>query len=77
MNDSERQELIHYRIRRAFQTLEEIDILVKNQLWATAINRLYYACYYAVTALLLKNNLTPHTHGEYVKCLVFILLKRA
>ncbi len=63
MNDSERQELIHYRIRRAFQTLEEIDILVKNQLWATAINRLYYACYYAVTALLLKNNLTPHTHG--------------
>ena len=34
--------------------------------WHTAINRLYYACYYAVTALLIKNGYLAHTHkGVY------------
>jgi len=63
MNDSEREELILYRISRALHTLQEVDILIENQLWSTAINRLYYACYYAVIALLLKNNLNPQTHA--------------
>jgi len=63
MNDSEREELILYRISRILHTLQEVDILIENQLWSTAINRLYYACYYAVIALLLKNNLNPQTHA--------------
>jgi len=63
MNDSERAELILYRISRTLHTLQEVDILIENQLWSTAINRLYYACYYAVIALLLKNNLNPQTHA--------------
>jgi len=63
MNDSERAELILYRISRILHTLQEVDILIENQLWSTAINRLYYACYYAVIALLLKNNLNPQTHA--------------
>jgi len=63
MTDLEREELVSYRINRAFQTLKEIDILIENQLWSTAINRLYYACYYAVIALLLKNGIIPQTHS--------------
>ena len=31
--------------------------------WHTAANRLYYACYYAVTALLIKNGYTARTHS--------------
>jgi uncharacterized protein (UPF0332 family) len=63
MNQSGSKELIEYRINRAFETLKEIDILVDNQLWNTAVNRLYYACYYAVIALLLKNNILTQTHA--------------
>jgi uncharacterized protein (UPF0332 family) len=44
-------------------TLKEIDLLVSNQLLNTAVNRLYYACYYAVSALLLKEGITARTHG--------------
>ncbi len=47
---------------RADETLREIDILIENQLWNTAINRLYYACFYAVSALLLSNKINAHTH---------------
>ncbi len=63
MNEGERKELIAYRIKRANDTLKEIDLLVDNQLWNTAVNRLYYACYYAVIALLIKNNIITQTHA--------------
>jgi len=51
MNDSGKMELISYRIKRAREILDEVEILLENQLWHTAVNRLYYACYYAVIAL--------------------------
>jgi len=63
MNNAERTELIQYRINRSLHTLQEVNILIENQLWSTAINRLYYACYYAVLAILLKNNINPQTHA--------------
>jgi uncharacterized protein (UPF0332 family) len=63
MNDRERIELSNYRIQRAKDTLLEVNIHIENRLWATAINRIYYACYYAVIALLVKNNIVTQTHG--------------
>ncbi len=62
MKKPERQELIEHRLERAKETLREIDIYVENNLWNTAINRLYYACYYAVTALLLTKDIHAGTH---------------
>jgi uncharacterized protein (UPF0332 family) len=63
MNQQERQDLINYRINRAKETLAEIQILVENKLWSTAVNRLYYACYYAVNALLVKHEIKAETHA--------------
>jgi len=37
--------------------------LIALSRWNGASNRLYYACYYAVTALLIQNGHSPHTHG--------------
>ena len=37
--------------------------LPKKEKWNSAINRLYYAAYYAVTALLLDADLKPTTHN--------------
>jgi uncharacterized protein (UPF0332 family) len=51
------------RIAVAKKTLQEVDILVENELWNTAVNRLYYACFYAVTALLHKYDMDTKTHG--------------
>ena len=54
--------LVIYRIKRARETLAEADNLIKDNFYNAAVNRLYYACYYAVIALLVKNDITAHTH---------------
>lgn len=55
--------LVAYRLERAKETIQEaVDMLEKDH-YNAAINRLYYACYYAVSALLAKNNIHAHTHS--------------
>jgi uncharacterized protein (UPF0332 family) len=62
MNDSDRNQLVIYRIKKANDTLNEIEFLVAKEFFNTAVNRLYYACYYAVIALLVKNEINAQTH---------------
>lgn len=62
MTSNERKQLVIYRINKAKETFNEIDVLIENKLWNTAINRLYYACYYAVIALLINNKIETLTH---------------
>jgi len=55
-------DLVNYRIKRAFETLKEADKMIENQFWNASINRIYYACYYAVSGLLLKKGVDTSTH---------------
>ena len=55
--------LIKYRIERAFETLKEAKYNAAGEFYTAAINRLYYACYYAVIALLLKYEISAQTHS--------------
>ncbi len=55
-------DLISYRLQRANETLEEADYNAKGNYFNAAINRLYYACYYAACALMLANGLSASTH---------------
>jgi len=57
------KDLIHYRLERAKETLQDAKLLAEKQRWNSAINRLYYAAYYAVIALLLKGNFKTTTHN--------------
>lgn len=41
MKQEERKKLVNYRISRAKETLQEIEILIQNELWNTSINRSY------------------------------------
>jgi len=58
-----KQDLIKYRLQRAKDTYEDAQILADKCRWNSAINRLYYAAYYAVMALLLNSDLNPTTHN--------------
>jgi len=49
----EMRSLILYRLSRAHEALEEAKILLKEGYANTFVNRIYYACFYAVSALLL------------------------
>jgi len=55
--------LVNYRLNRAKETLIEVQVIVESGYYTTAVNRLYYACYYAVLALLIKNNINAQTHS--------------
>lgn len=63
MNHSERQELVKYRILKARETFNEVNLHISNSLWNTAVNRLYYACYFTVIALLIDKEIQPQTHS--------------
>lgn len=62
-DSSSLEEFVYYRIKRAEETLSEADLLAKNGFYSGAINRLYYACYYTVTALLIANDMNASTHN--------------
>lgn len=56
-------ELVKYRIERAFETYDDALLLATNKKWNSAINRLYYAAFYAVSALILLENQSTFTHN--------------
>ncbi len=58
----EREAIIVYRLARAREALEEASLLLKNGHSNTYVNRLYYACFYAVSALLLTKDLSSAKH---------------
>ena len=48
----ETAELVRYRLARSHESLAEARLLLTNDHVRTAVNRVYYACFYAVSALL-------------------------
>ena len=63
MIDYAPEDYIQYRLQRAKETIEEVEILIQNKFWNTAINRMYYACFYAVGALLFKHGIETSSHS--------------
>jgi len=55
--------LVMYRMTRADETLEDARILAKAGRWNACVNRLYYACFYAISALLVRDGLSSSKHA--------------
>jgi uncharacterized protein (UPF0332 family) len=62
MTKHQQEDYSKYRIQRALETIHEVEILIDNKFWNTAISRMYYACYYAVGALLIKHGVETSSH---------------
>ena len=75
MTKQERQELVAYKIKRAKETLTEVESHIQNELWITAVNRLYYACFYAVSALLIDKEIESQTHSGTKQMFGFYFIK--
>jgi len=57
------KDYINYRVERAEATFQDAVILYNTKSWNSCINRLYYASFYMVSALLLKNEIEAKTHN--------------
>ncbi len=62
MNEA-REDLVQYRLGRAHETLSAAVTMAQAGYWNCCVNRLYYACFYAVTALLLRHRMSSHRHS--------------
>ena len=57
------KDLIKYRFQRARETLDEANVMLQTEHLYGASNRVYYACFYAVSALLITKNLSSSKHA--------------
>ena len=60
----EEKALISYRMECANETLQEARLLFEAEHLRAYVNRLYYACFYAVSALLLTINESTSKHSH-------------
>lgn len=58
-----KDELVKYRLERAKEAFEDGEILISKKRWNSAANRMYYACFYIMSAYLAKRDLRATTHS--------------
>jgi uncharacterized protein (UPF0332 family) len=63
MIEDYRSTYIAYRIKNAKDALLAAKLLADNKQWNASMNRLYYACFYMVSALLYVKQITAKTHN--------------
>ena len=63
LDEESRNVLVQYRMEQALSALSDADLLLQNMRLNAAANRLYYACFYATEALLIKNAIPTTTHA--------------
>lgn len=60
--EENRKDIVAYRIERAYTALEQAKLNYKLNCLEVTANRLYYAAYYVVSALLIANKIPAHSH---------------
>ena len=74
-DSTSRADLINYRIERAHEALQEAQYNQRGGYFNTAVNRLYYAVYYAASALMHKVELGCSTRAGFKTLLGLRLVK--
>ncbi len=69
LTEDEKNAVVLLRMKNARETLEDTKVIVRNKLWKAAANRLYYACFYAASALLMKYGFQAKTHAGIIRLL--------
>ena len=67
LKTDERSAIVDYRLEKAIKTLKEAIDVVNLGYWNLAANRLYYATYYASSALLIHFGSDASTHKGVIR----------
>ena len=63
MTSEERKAVVAYRIEKSDATFSDVLKTIEFGMYNTAANRLYYAFFYAATALLISKGVEAHRHS--------------
>ncbi len=61
-DEESRKALTDYRMEQADSAISDAELLLQNDRLNAAANRIYYACFYAAEALLIRNGIRAATH---------------
>lgn len=71
----EREAIVSFRIDKSIRLLEQAKGIAQLGYWETVANRLYYAAYNSVSALLIANGDTAQTHNGIIRVFGLHFLK--
>ena len=68
MNDYEEDwtAFVRYRLEKAEETYQAAQVLYEAAQWNSVVNRLYYACFYAASAILLHRHISAKSHAGII-----------
>lgn len=75
LTDQDRINIVRFRIENAEATLTESLDQIERGHFNTAVNRMYYACYYAASALLVTIKIATKTHDGVLQMLSLHFIK--
>lgn len=67
LGPEEKRAIIQYRMQKAYNSLTEARDNGEMGHWTLAASRLYYAAYYALSALLTVRNIVTRTHAGLIR----------
>ena len=75
LKDEDWREIVKYRLEKSLRTYYEAVGSISNGHVETAANRLYYAAYYAVSALLVSYKYEASTHNGVIQMFGLAFIK--
>jgi uncharacterized protein (UPF0332 family) len=66
IEEQTKDDLIKYRLAQARETIEVVDLLIKNDKLSSAVNRIYYGMFYSLLALALQFNFETSKHQQLI-----------
>jgi len=64
LTNDEKKILINYRLERANESIKAAELMLENEMYIPAMNRIYYSMFYAVQALLILKESAFSKHGQ-------------
>ena len=64
MKSKDNENLISYRMARSKEAIQAAEIMLENDMLVSAMNRIYYAMFYAVQAILVLSDTSFSKHGQ-------------
>ena len=62
LKQEERDVIVALELEKSAKTLAQVDVMTQSGIWEMAANRLYYALFHAVSALLINDHHEVGTH---------------
>ncbi len=66
MKKEDRDSLVKYRLEQAEETILDVQLLIDNNRWRSAINRIYYGMFYSLLALGLAKQFETSKHTQLI-----------